>query len=127
MNVTRRPRSRLKIPFWLMCAGIFILALLPEYPRQLPLFALADKLVHGVTFLVLTLIGLRAYPARVLLIVLLLAALGGGIEIAQGYVVGRSQELADFYADLIGIATGVVLSVVISFVTPAKKLSGNTF
>lgn len=99
-----------------------MLALLPEYPSQWPLFALADKFVHTATFLVLTLMGLRAYPARVLLIVLLLAVLGGGIEIAQGYVVSRSQELADFYADLIGIATGVVLTMAASFVIASKKL-----
>lgn len=104
MNSARSAKHILKAAFWSLCVVIAILALVPQDPMQQPLFALGDKVVHALAFLILCLVGLYAYPTRLLSIALLLIALGGGIEIAQGYVASRSQELADFYADLIGIA-----------------------
>ena len=98
---------RLRLLFWLMCAGTIVLALLPS-SNSPGLFALADKVAHAVAFLVLTAIGLRAYPRHTIILLLLLVGLGGAIEAAQGYTSTRSQEWEDFIADLIGIALALV-------------------
>lgn len=99
---------RLRLLFWLMCAGTIVLALLPS-SNSPGLFALADKAAHAVAFLVLTAIGLRAYPRHTMILLLLLVGLGGAIEVAQGYTSTRSQEWEDFIADLIGIALALVV------------------
>lgn len=121
MSTARSARPLLKAAFWSLCVVIAILALVPQDPTQQPLFALADKIVHAAAFLILGLAGLYAYPARLLSIALLLIALGGGIEIAQGHVASRSQELADFYADLIGIAIAFGLSTLKKMRNPSLK------
>ena len=73
-------------------------------------FALADKVVHTLAFAALALVGLRAYPRHVLVVCTLLVALGGMIEIVQGYTSTRSQEWEDFLADILGIVLGALLS-----------------
>jgi VanZ family protein len=73
-------------------------------------FALADIVVHTVAFLVLTLVGLRAYPRQVLVMVVVLISLGGLIEILQGYTSSRSQEWEDFLADTLGVGLGTLFA-----------------
>ena len=95
--------------FWVMCGTVLVGALAPQ-ANSPQLFALADKVFHTLAFAALALVGLRAYPRYVLIVSLLLIALGGLIEIAQGYTSTRSQEWEDFLADILGVGLGVLLS-----------------
>ena len=95
--------------FWIMCLTVLVGALAPQ--SDVPqLFALADKVVHTLAFAALALVGLRAYPGRLLIVCLLLIALGGLIEIVQGYTSTRAQEWEDFLADILGVGFGSLLA-----------------
>ncbi len=94
--------------FWIMCLTVLAGALAPQADAP-QLFALADKVVHTLAFAALTLVGLRAYPRHIFVVCVLLVALGGLIEIVQGYTSTRSQEREDFFADILGVGLGVVL------------------
>ena len=95
--------------FWVMCFAVLAGALTPQTDSP-QLFALADKVVHTLAFAALALVGLRAYPTHLLVVCVLLIALGGLIEIVQGYTSTRSQEWEDFLADILGVSFGVVLA-----------------
>ena len=68
-----------------------------------------DKLVHGGVFAVLGGLALAAAPDRRWLAasVLILAGLGGLIEVAQYALASRDASVLDFLGDLAGIAAGV--------------------
>ena len=95
--------------FWAMCVTVLAGALAPQADSP-HLFALADKVAHTLAFAALALVGLRAYPTHLLLVCALLVALGGLIEIVQGYTSTRSQEWEDFFADVLGVVLGALLS-----------------
>ena len=95
--------------FWLMCLTVLAGALTPQVDSP-QLFALADKVVHTLAFAALALVGLRAYPTHLFVICALLIALGGLIEIVQGYTSSRSRELEDFFADILGVGFGTLLA-----------------
>lgn len=95
--------------FWVMCVTVLAGALAPQADSP-QLFALADKVVHTLAFAALALVGLQAYPRHVLVVCTLLVALGGLIEIVQGYTSTRSQEWEDFLADILGVGLGALLS-----------------
>ena len=98
-----------RVLFWVMCGTVLVGALAPQMDTP-QLFALADKVVHTLAFAALALVGLRAYPRHVLVVCALLVALGGMIEIVQGYTSTRSQEWEDFLADILGVVLGALLS-----------------
>ena len=100
--------------FWLMCLTVLAGALAPQADSP-QLFALADKVVHTLAFAALALAGLKAYPKHVVIVCLLLTALGGLIEIVQGYTSTRSQEWEDFLADTLGIGAGVLMAKFLRF------------
>lgn len=95
--------------FWIMYFTVMAGALAPQEDTP-QLFALADKVVHTLAFAVLALVGLRAYPRHLLIVCVLLVALGGLIEIIQGYTSTRSQEWEDFLADTLGVGLGTLLA-----------------
>ena len=95
--------------FWAMCVTVLAGALAPQADSP-QLFALADKVAHTLAFAALALMGLRAYRKHLLLVCALLIALGGMIEVVQGYTSTRSQEWEDFLADILGIVLGALLS-----------------
>ena len=98
-----------RVLFWVMCGAVLVGALAPQMDTP-QLFALADKVAHTLAFAALALLGLRAYPRHILVVCTLLVALGGMIEIVQGYTSTRSQEWEDFLADILGIVLGALLS-----------------
>ena len=95
--------------FWVMCGTVLAGALAPQADTP-QLFALADKVAHTLAFAALALVGLRAYPRHTWIVCILLVALGGLIEIVQGYTSTRSQEWEDFFADVLGVVLGALLS-----------------
>ena len=100
--------------FWAMCGTVLIGALVPQ-ADSLQLFALADKVVHTLAFAALSSMGLRAYPKHLLIVCGLLIALGGLIEIVQGFTSTRSQEWEDFFADILGVGLGTLLAKLFRF------------
>jgi len=114
--VTRALLSQpfIRAVFWTMCLTVLAGALAPQADSP-QLFALADKAVHTLAFAALALVGIKAYPKHVVIVCLLLIALGGLIEIVQGYTSTRSQEWEDFLADTLGIGAGVLIAKFLRF------------
>lgn len=87
---------------------------LPEPPT--PLFDGADKVVHGLMFLVLAWCLNRDLSRQKSLVTAaaafaLATVYGGLIEILQGAMqLGRSADILDFAADVAGAATGSLIS-----------------
>lgn len=71
-----------------------------------------DKLIHGITFMLLYMIGWRAFPESKNRIILFggLLAYGGAIELLQGLTGYRSMEWLDAVADLAGLVVGLLWS-----------------
>lgn len=79
-----------------------------------------DKLLHFLMFLPFPILSGAAFihadraVTRQLLCLILLGIIGAatayGTEIIQGETGYRSYEIADFYADITGIATGIIIS-----------------
>jgi VanZ family protein len=83
-----------------------------EPPGEGGVFLIPDKLSHALAFF-----GLTAWFAALVerryygLVAILMLALGIAIELLQGWMaLGRSAELADVYADAIGVALGLAIS-----------------
>jgi len=98
-----------KALFWVMCITVLAGALAPQADSP-QFFALADKVVHTIAFAALALAGLQAYPRHTWIVCILLIALGGLIEVVQGYTSTRLQEWEDFVADILGVSVGAMLA-----------------
>jgi len=93
------------------CLGLVTVALLsPTAGGQM--LPGQDKLLHGVTFMGLFLVGVRACPDKGRHKWLFAGLLGYGIaiELLQGLTGYRAMEAMDAVADLAGLAVGVLWS-----------------
>lgn len=99
---------------WMMTGFALVIAvavvcLVPN--EELPEVGVSDKSGHVLAFGALALwfgsiVVRRALPG----IAICLLAFGAAIEVAQGLMgLGRSAELADFIADALGVAAGLLL------------------
>jgi VanZ family protein len=87
-------------------AFVFLLALLPNFSKP-PDTLYLDKVAHFFGFMGLMILFSGVLLPRLRLwVFLLLAMCGGLIEVLQVPVPGRSAEMADIYADILGLATG---------------------
>ena len=101
--------------FWILIGigqvlVVVVASLVPS--ADLPHLGITDKAEHMIAYggLALWFGGLVA-PRHYWILGLALAALGGGIEIAQGLMgLGRDADWRDFYADALGAALGLSLS-----------------
>jgi len=93
--------------FWGCGAIILVLALIPAAP-ELP-SAGWDKGNHVLAFLVLTVLGGRAYPNHIAIILVGAVLYGGLIEVLQSFIPYRSAEWADLAADAVGAFLGRAL------------------
>jgi len=113
----------------LLCAclaWLILLTTLTLVPRDLIKFVLRNPQwaahAHAIAFLMLTLLGsyyLRTFrkmgPWRLTTDTVAFLGFAGGVslatltEILQVFAIGRRPDVADFYADLIGIACGLLL------------------
>ncbi|CAN1562066.1 VanZ-like [Caulobacteraceae bacterium] len=107
------PRPLRITAFAVACGVIGWLSLAPT--TTIPgLFTLWDKIEHAVAYLGLALIGAYAFPQRLTRVATGLFLGGVGVEILQSTMgLGRQGDPADALANTIGIATGLLLALVI--------------
>jgi VanZ family protein len=74
-----------------------------------------DKFMHILGYVALTLWFTGIYPrSRYVVIAVSLFAMGVAVELLQGAMnMGRVAEVRDVYADVVGIAIGIVLSLLV--------------
>ncbi len=95
--------------FWFVCVACIIsLALIPN------LIATnngADKMLHLCVFCILMIWPTMTFENRTPIIAAFagLLVIGVGIEIAQGFVPGRNQEIMDLVFNSVGIFSGLVI------------------
>lgn len=98
----------LRLAFWLLLGLILALSLMPS-EDALTVFA-DDKLNHILAFFTLSFMARLLWPrAKLAILFVLLALLGGGIELLQlamGF--GREADWMDFAADIVAIALGML-------------------
>lgn len=100
---------------WLFAGAVIALvvtlvSLLPA--EHVPQMGVSDKIEHAVAYLLLG-FWFASVTSRqdYVFLLLALAALGGGIEIAQGLMrLGRQADLRDFVADVLGSGAGILLA-----------------
>ncbi|OGQ54839.1 MAG: hypothetical protein A3J24_01175 [Deltaproteobacteria bacterium RIFCSPLOWO2_02_FULL_53_8] len=95
--------------FWRWCFWICLLAVLAlsvMHPSPHMPTTGWDKTNHLLAFAVLALLGCRAHPDRSALVLALLLAYGGLIELLQSLTSDRFAELADLLADGVGLCLG---------------------
>jgi len=90
--------------FWSCGLVILVLALLPT-AADLPGTGW-DKGNHFLAFLVLTVLGCRAYPNHVVILLAGTVLYGGLIEVLQSFLPYRSAEWGDLAADAVGTLVG---------------------
>ena len=112
----RSKLSRLTTPASLAAFATLVLAVIVAVATLTPLPRVvsvggSDKFHHIVAFAAMVLPVSLARPRWLPAAALLLAAYGGAIELMQPFV-GRSCELADWIADLGGIALGAGMGLI---------------
>jgi len=92
-----------------VCAvAVLVLALMPSPP---PLVTTGwDKSNHSFAFVVMAWLGCKAFPQRVMAVLLGLLAYGALIEVLQSFTLTRSAEWLDLLADCFGVAFGWLLT-----------------
>jgi len=92
-----------------LAALVTYICLMPR--GNLPSFHLWDKLEHALGWIALAFwFGSVVVRRDILWVGLALVALGGAIELLQGWMgLGRTADLRDLLADTIGIAIGLLL------------------
>lgn len=89
--------------FWTAVVFTLVMATLPK-PLPIPLDP-SDKLLHMTAFVALSSLGVLAYPATLLTMLLGLCLFGGVIELVQSIPgLNRDASLADWMADAVAVA-----------------------
>ena len=116
MVLTFKTRRALLI---ITAAAILILSLLPKAPNPISRIPYADKLEHIAAYILLAFLltlNIAAKMKRKLYTILSAAAIcilyGAIIEFLQQYT-GRSAELLDLIADLVGAGAGAALAALV--------------
>jgi VanZ family protein len=97
-------RRFLMVSFYAACALVGVLSLLPR--ATLPSLSIGDKVEHVIAYAMLALLGCTLFERRRAAVILGLAAYGAVLELLQFLAPGRSPEIADGVADLIGACVG---------------------
>jgi VanZ family protein len=107
-----------------------LLAVLPAGVGHFPAFAGADKLLHAAEFTILSVLVMYGLvkPAglflRVLLVVPIMALLAGSTELVQFLAPGRSPEVRDVIADMVGVGAGVAIVLVVERIRARTPVAG---
>ena len=103
----------LKPLFWLLLVLTTFLMLI-ELKPQTAGYIYGDKLQHAIIFMVIALIGLFAYSHKKWFVLGGLIMFGLSIEVLQSsFTLTRQASLADWIADIVGIAIAIGLVVII--------------
>ena len=107
-------RHRIKrAAFWLIWPAIAVIVwgeLTPHPPRAIDQLFGWDKAQHFTAYFGLALMAVLGWSGRrTILLFLAVIALGGALEILQGFV-GRDSEWGDMLANTIGAVTGTLLA-----------------
>jgi VanZ family protein len=96
---------------WLFWAAVLAVAVLSVIPGETvpPVFRFWDKAQHALAFAVLAVGGLLAYGRNWRALLLALGAYGALIELVQTQLPWRFGDVADFAADVVGLAVGIVV------------------
>jgi VanZ family protein len=97
-------RRFLKASFYAACMLVGVLSLLPG--ERLPPAPIGDKVEHVIAYALLAFLGCAAFERRRLAMILGLVAYGAALELLQNLAPGRSPEIADGVANLIGACLG---------------------
>ena len=97
------------LAFWITCATVTTLALLPTAYLPPNLFNWWDKAQHALAFAVLGGLGLGAYPRHVPRVLIGLVLMGGCIELVQAATGWRYGEWFDWLADIVGVVLAGLL------------------
>ena len=98
--------------FWACASAILLLALLPA-SAHLPSTGW-DKANHCLAFATLGSLGYKAFPGRIIPLLIGLLAYGGLIEILQSFTPHRQAEWTDLLADTLGLLAVWILSRLVS-------------
>jgi VanZ family protein len=97
---------------WLLVLGVIVGSLVPG--DMLRAITISDKVMHAGTYFLLMVWFAGLFPrTRLLLIAVTLIGLGIALDVAQGGTATRTFDLLDILADAVGVAVGLVLSVVL--------------
>ena len=97
-----------RLTFFACLLAVLVLSLLPQADLP-PVNTGWDKADHAFAYLVLGLLGLAAFPGRVVLVFAGLVAFGGAVEMLQGLTTWRFAEWSDLLADVIGLAAAALV------------------
>jgi VanZ family protein len=101
--------SRVVLAVWLAAVCLVVVGSLKPEP-ELPMpFSSADKLYHWGGYAVLALLPFFAFGKRgAWAAALSMILLGAALELAQGYVPGRTPSALDFVANTAGVFSGIL-------------------
>lgn len=109
--MTPRIRRVLSGAFYLASALVGLLSLVPN--AAVPEMPVDDKTEHILAYAALGLLGGVASRRGIPRLVLGLGTYGAVLELLQAFSPGRSPEVADAVADIIGVCLGVGMAVVL--------------
>ena len=95
--------------FWVACAAVSVLSLLPGEFLPPVAFNWWDKAQHALAFLMLGGLGLVAYPKTARLVLMGLLFYGAVIELAQAATGWRYGDVQDWFADAVGVAAAYLI------------------
>jgi VanZ family protein len=118
--VSRKKSPVMVAVFWMVLAGITMLAWLPLGPPQV-FDSHGDKINHVLAFAVLYLLLWRAYAMSVLKTSALLVLYGFLLEAVQFFLPLRTFEWMDLGADILGVGLGMALAGLVMALKPAPR------
>lgn len=98
----------LRLLFLASAVSVLVLAIIPQPPQALNTGW--DKSNHALAFFAITMLGSCAYPKNLTVLLCGLLGFGAVIELLQLSTHARAAELADFFADGVGILVAYLLT-----------------
>ena len=102
-------RKYLDIPLTLIVSALLTVAMLWPIHQPPPAPDGTDKVVHLIAFAVLAFPLARTGRFGLIPVFVVASAFGGMIEVIQPSF-GRSADMQDWIADVVGVATGIILA-----------------
>lgn len=117
-------RRLLRAAFYVACGLVFALSLVPS--AALPPTTIGDKAEHAIAYAVLGLLGGASAERGVVRTILGLTVFGAVIELLQAFSPGRTPDVLDALADVIGVCIGVAAAMILRPMTAPTGRKGRT-